>query len=130
MKKKSQKTISISRNLRALVTEAPDNPNAAVIQVNARVKAARVAFEIHVSSGFVSYYWQLPGLRGGNWLTIAEDISHTSYGLWVDQSFFSSPLIMGMEFEPGTSPVENILSITHWDGEGGTPRLVYVECGL
>lgn len=127
MKSSSPIILPITDNLRAVVRNAQDNPRAVVIHIQARDTEESVGFIIKTSATIVSHFWELPQLRGGNWLTQAEDILHDGYRLWVDRTFLEYPLVIGLEFETDSNPALNVLRVEMWDGTDGDPRLFYLE---
>jgi hypothetical protein len=119
--------LPITDNLRAVVRNAQDNPRAVVIHIQARDMEESVGFHVKTGARIVSYFWELPQLRGGNWLTQAEDVLPDGYRLWVDRTFLEYPLVIGLEFETESDPTLNILRVEMWDGTDGDPRLLYLE---
>jgi hypothetical protein len=127
MKSSSPIILPITDNLRAVVRNAQDNPRAVVIHIQARDTEESVGFIIKTNARIVSHFWELPQLRGGNWLTQAEDILPDGYRLWVDRTFLEYPLVIGLEFETDSDTTLNVLKVEMWDGTDGDPSVIYLQ---
>jgi hypothetical protein len=119
--------LPISDNLRAVVRNADDNPQAVIIHIQARDAEEPIGFRIRTNARIVSHFWELPQLRGGNWLTFAEDVLPDGYRILIDRTFLDHPLIIGLEFEHVLDPASSVLGIETWDGTDGAPSVIYVE---
>jgi hypothetical protein len=119
--------LPISDNLRAVVHRADDNTRAAVLHIQAKDREEPVAFRISTTSPIISHFWELPQLRGGNWLTVAEEVTPDGYRLWVNQSFLNHPLVIGLEFQTDSDPAMCVSDVCLWDGEDGSPSIIYLE---
>ena len=114
-------------NLRAVIRRADDNDRAVIISIQAREQAEPVGIRIFTTESIISHFWELPQLRGGNWLNVAEDVLPDGYRVSIDQTFLNHPLIIGLEFDSATDPIKNIRKIEAWDGSGGAPSVIYLE---
>lgn len=127
MRNAPTRILPISDNLRAVVRNADDNPQSVIIFIQARDREEPVAFRIRTGSRIVSHFWELPQLRGDNWLTFAENVLPDGYRILIDRSFLEHPLIIGLEFECVSDPAANVLEIETWDGTGGSPAVIYIK---
>lgn len=127
MESTSSRILPISDNLRAVVRNADDNPQAVVIFIQARDKEEPVGFRIRTDAEVVSHFWELPQLHGGNWLTLAEDVLADGYRILIDRAFLDHPLIIGLEFDLVSDPAARVLEIKKWDGADGSPSVIYIE---
>ena len=127
MESTPSRILPISDNLRAVVRNADDNPQAVIIYIQARDTEEPVGFRIKTGSKIVSHFWELPQLYGGNWLTFAEDVLPDGYRILIDRSFLDHPLIIGLEFDHVSDPVASVLEIETWDGTDGSPAVIYIE---
>lgn len=119
--------LPISDNLRAVVRNADDNPQAVIIHIQARDKEEPVGFRVRTDAGIISHFWELPQLQGGNWLTFAEDVLPDGYRMLIDRTFLDHPLIIGLEFDHVSDPASSVLAIETWDGTDGAPSVIYIE---
>jgi len=106
------------------VHRADDNRRAVVLHIQAKDREEPVAFRVSTTCPIISHFWELPQLRGGNWLTVAEDVTPDGYRLWVNQSFLDHPLVIGLEFQTDCNPAVCVTGVSLWDGEGGSPSLI------
>jgi len=119
--------LPITDNLRAVVRNADDNPRAVIIHLQAREVEEPVAFRIITAANVISHFWELPQLRGGNWLVLAEDVLSDGYRIMIDRTFLDHPLIIGLEMDTNSDPISSVVRIETWDGTDGAPSVIYVE---
>jgi len=127
METPSSAILPITDNLRAVVHNADDNPRAVIIHIQARDREEPVAFQIRTTAPVLSHFWELPQLRGGNVLTLAEDVLSDGYRISIDRTFLDQPFIVGLELDTRSSAVSCIVGIESWDGAEGAPDIIYVE---
>lgn len=119
--------LPITDNLRAVVRNADDNPRAVIIHLQARETEEPVAFRIITAASIISHFWELPQLRGGNWLVLAEDVLPDGYRIMIDRQFLDHPLIIGLELDTDSNPISSVVRIETWNGTDGAPSVIYVE---
>jgi hypothetical protein len=116
-------------NLRAVVWNADDQPDAVVIQFQAREIEEPVSFKVITSVPIVDSMWQMPGLIGEHWLSLLESKGQTHYAISIDKIFLDHHFIIGLRLKSEGNPKIQILSIEIWDKLGGDGGLVYMEFG-
>lgn len=121
------KIIPMTENLRAAIWSSDDTPNAAIIYFQAREAEEKVCFEITTSARILSHMWRLPQLKGGHWLSTAEESEQNRYAIYIDKEFLETPFIVGLELDTENDPREHIDTASVWDKSDADPQIIYIE---
>ena len=118
----------LSENLRAVIWRADDNDSAAIIYFQAREQPEPVCLRINTAAPIRSFFWEMPSLKGGHWLSLAESQGPQHFAIAIaDHQFLDDPFILGLEFETEGDPRDCIISAEVWDKDGGEPQIIYRE---
>ena len=119
--------IPMTDNLRAVVRRADDNPKAVIIFFQAREHEEAASFRVTTSAPIVSSMWRMPGLKGGQWLSLTESEGANHYAISVDRKFLDKPFIVGLEIESEGNPVHQVAETQIWSETNGRAQVVYIE---
>ena len=117
----------INDNLRAVAWVARDQPDAVMIHFQARCTEEKVGFKVTCAEPIQDPIWQMPSLKGGQWLTKKEINEPFCYAISLNRAFLDQPFILGLRFPSTRDPRTCILEASAWDGSGGASSLVYME---
>ena len=120
--------LPMTANLRAAMWRADDNPQAVVINFQARELEESVAFRVTTTAPILSSFWEMPTLRGPHWLSLAESRGANHYAIAIgDQTFLDQPFIVGLELDTDGDPQDCITSTEVWNKTDAEPQIVYID---